>query len=256
MILPHSPFVPTPDSEDWAAAKKKRSGQAYFGEMVQYVDKLVGEIESALKKNGVFENTLFIFTGDNGTTRGLVTKTKSGPVDGAKGMTIDTGTHVPLIATWPNKRLQGKVKPQVCEDLIDFSDVLPTLVAAAGKSLPEDLVCDGVSFLPQLKGEKGNPRKHIYCFYDPVWSNNVNRFRGRFARNKQFKYYATGKVYDVNKDPLEQSPLNVDGLDASSSKQVEYLRTVVDRFDGQGAAKAARALAAKTRPGANKKNKK
>lgn len=251
MILPHGPFVSTPDSSDWASGQKSKTRQEYFGDMVAYTDKLVGRIEESLKQNGVLDNTLLIFTGDNGTTRGLVTQTRNGEVPGAKGMTIDAGTHVPLIVSGPKLGAKG----QVCKDLIDFTDVLPTLVAASGSKLPTDFLCDGSSFLPQIQGQPGTPRKYVYCFYDPVHSNNVNQFRNRFARNTRFKVYRDGKVFDVNKDPKEVSPLDRQQLGADELKQIEFLESVINRYDGQGAAEAAKQLASKVRPAQRGKKK-
>ena len=73
----------------------------------------------------------------------------------------DAGTHVPLIANWP-KTIPGK---QVKEELVDFSDFLPTLLDAAKSPLPTNLTLDGQSFLPQITGKQGNPRKWVHCYY-------------------------------------------------------------------------------------------
>lgn len=245
MILTHSPFVPTPDSLDWSQKKPRRNKQAYFKEMVEYTDSLVSKIESSLKANGVLENTILIFTGDNGTTRGLETKTKTGMVKGAKGMTTDAGTHVPLVVSWPNSGASGFV----CDDLIDFTDVLPTLMDAASKKIPNELKLDGVSFLPQVKGQTGTPRESIYCFYDPVHSKNVNQFRNRFARSKNFKVYRDGTIFDMKKDLLEQSPLKTQNLSQEEQHEVDMLISRMDDYDSQGAAKAAKILRNKVRPG-------
>lgn len=238
MILTHSPFVPTPDSSDWSKKKPRRNKQAYFKEMVEYTDSLVAKIESSLKENGVLENTLLIFTGDNGTTRGLQTETKTGIVKGAKGTTTDAGTHVPLVVSWPN----SGAKAHVCNDLIDFTDVLPTLLEAASTGIPKDFLADGISFLPQVKGETGKPRESIYCFYDPVHSQNVNQFRNRFARSKNFKVYRDGKIFDMKNDLLEKSPLKREGLSDVGKDDVDRLIAVLDRYDAQGAAAAAKTL--------------
>jgi arylsulfatase A len=71
---------------------------------------------------------------------------------GGKGSTRHTGTHVPLIATWPGIVPAGRVSL----DLIDSTDFLPTVCAAAGIDIPADWKVDGRSFLPQLRGEQGS----------------------------------------------------------------------------------------------------
>ena len=68
MLLPHDPFVPNPESEVWAdVSRRYEHDTIYFAGMVAYVDKIIGQIESKLKEKGIWDNTLFIFTADNGT---------------------------------------------------------------------------------------------------------------------------------------------------------------------------------------------
>ncbi len=199
MTLVHGPFVPTPNSPDWAQPEHKRD-KKYFADMVAYMDKVVGRIVSKLDELGLRKNTLVLFTGDNGTGRGITSQMRGRTVKGGKGLTIDTGTHVPLIANWKGAAPVGKV----CEDLVDFSDFLPTLAEAAGAALPENVTIDGRSFLPQLRGLKGNPKEWLLCHYV---SQRGRDFK-RFVRDKRWKLYHTGELFDVQTDPLEQSPIS------------------------------------------------
>jgi len=123
MILPHDPLVPTPDSVD----KTQREPKPNFIDMVQYTDKMVGKIVSQLEEQGVRDNTLILFTGDNGTLWRITSSTTSGDVKGGKAQMTNAGTHVPLIANWPGITPPGRV----VDDLVDFSDFLPTLCDAA-----------------------------------------------------------------------------------------------------------------------------
>ena len=109
----------------------------------------------------------------------------------------DTGNHVPLIVKWKGKSPQGKV----LQDIVDFSDMLPTLCEAAGVEIPKDI--DGVSFLPQIKGEKGTPRESIYMWYSRSGKGGYREF----ARNQRYKLYGTGKFFDIKNDPNEKSPV-------------------------------------------------
>ena len=101
MILTHCPFEPTPDSADWdpkSPGSKTYKGDAkYFGDMVSYMDNIVGRILDQLDKSGVRENTLVMFTGDNGTDTPVVSMMGDIKVAGAKGKMTDGGNHVPLI---------------------------------------------------------------------------------------------------------------------------------------------------------------
>ncbi len=203
MALTHDPFVPTPDSPDWEENKGKKDTK-YFADMVAYTDKIVGKIDTKLKTLGIRDDTLLIFTGDNGTLNQITTKMKSGPaITGGKGDTTNAGTHVPLIASWPKATPKGKV----CDDLIDFTDFFSTVADLAQAPLP-NVKIDGVSFLPQLKGQTGTPREYTYCFYHPNKKVKPNQFEMRiFVRDKHWKLYHDERLYNLDNDPLEQKPI-------------------------------------------------
>ncbi len=104
MVLVHDPFVPTPDSPEWADKSLRYTNDtSFYSDMMAYTDKLIGQIETKLKEKGVWENTLFIFTGDNGTNTAVFSSTTYGMVRGGKGYSLNTGNHVPLIVSWPKK---------------------------------------------------------------------------------------------------------------------------------------------------------
>ena len=165
-------------------------------------------LERKLDELSLRENTIILFTGDNGSPGRMPSKMQDGRViKGGKSQTTDAGTHVALIANWKGTTPAGKV----CTDLVEFSDFLPTLAEAAGTPLPKGITIDGRSFLPQLKGKTGDPRKWIFCHYNP----RPERTKlVRFARDKRWKLYAPGEnkragnLYDVAADPLEQNPID------------------------------------------------
>lgn len=197
MILTHDPFVPTPDSDDPCCEDKKQN----FVDMVEYMDLLVGQIVDQLEKRGVLNNTLILFTGDNGTHQSITSETRRGSIRGWKGSMTDGGTRVPLVATWPGKNPSGKV----LEDLIDFSDFLPTVCEAAGAPVPADRIFDGRSFLPQILGRKGKAREWVFCHY---WGFGRKKEETReFVRNQRWKLYDDGRMYDIKNDVLEEHPL-------------------------------------------------
>lgn len=217
MALVHDPFVPTPDSEDWSK-KNHKNNTKYFADIVAYMDKIVGRVVGKLDALGLRGNTLFVFTGDNGTNKSIKSKMPEGIIQGDKGETTDGGTRVPLIANWPGVIPAGKV----CGDLVDFSDFVPTFADAVGTVIPANMKVDGRSFLPQLRGEKGKPREWIFCHYDPRWGKRPKR---RFVRDKRWKLYASGDLYDVRADVLEQNP-NPTGPGAVEAR--ERLQAVLD----------------------------
>ena len=88
------------------------------------------------------------------------------------------------------------------DDLVDFSDFLPTLLDASGAPVPGYL--DGHSFLPQLRGEVGSPREWIYCYYCPRPERTQP---ARFVRDQRWKLYGDGRFFDIANDPAEKYPL-------------------------------------------------
>lgn len=227
MILTHCPFSPTPDSPEWlkdTATVMQYKGQAhYFEDMMAYTDKIIGNIQQKLMDLGIDNNTLIIFTGDNGTDEPVVSNLNGRIVAGAKGKSTDAGTRVPLIAKW-----SGQIKPNsVSDDLVDFSDILPTICAATNIPIPTSPQIDGQSFLPQLQGKKGQPRKWIYNWYSR--SGKVEK-ANVFARTHQYKLYTNGQFYEVPKDYLEENPLNIDQLEGQAKADYSMLKKVLEQY--------------------------
>lgn len=207
MVLAHDPFYPTPDSEYWFNSNEREiAHNKNFPKMVEYTDKIVGKIITKLKSLNLWNNTIIIFVGDNGTARYIQVPMKDGTmIKGGKGMTKDTGVRVPLIVNWGKM----KYKEHICNDMIDFSDFLPTLAEAMKIKVPQKWDIDGRSFLPQIKGQKGSPREWVFCHYDPQQSPGsiVNKFAGRFFRNIRYKLYSDGRLFDTVNDPDEKYPI-------------------------------------------------
>lgn len=202
MVLVHDPFVPTPDSPEWNnPSKRYERDNKHFKEMVEYTDKIVGDIESVLKKNGLIDNTILIFTGDNGTNLNIITETTEGNIKGGKSFTTNAGCHVPLIVSWPEFMKEGRLY----ESLISFADFFPTLLEAAGvPDLPGDI--DGKSFLSVLKGSSVFTRETAFVHYDPQWyKTSLNR--NRFAQTLNYKLYRDKRFFNISNDPLELYPI-------------------------------------------------
>jgi arylsulfatase A len=211
MVLVHDPFVPTPDSDAWNSEEwRYKNDTSYFSDMVAYTDKIIGRIADKLAELNLTDNTILIFTGDNGTHTSIHSRTKDGAIQGAKGNTIDAGIHVPLIISWPQSIRKGLIY----EDLIEFSDFFPTLADFVGR----EVISDGTSFYPLLIGEKPNPRNKVFVHYDPRWGDRVNRYRNQFAMTTDYKLYQDGKFYNISSDPEEKYPLDTGNLDENEIK--------------------------------------
>ncbi len=133
---------------------------AAFAAMVDYLDMQVGEIVSKLKELGLYENTLIIFTSDNGPHKeggadpGFFDS--NGPLKGYKRDVFEGGIRVPMIAVWNGKILAGSLSNHISA----FWDVLPTFAEIAEASVPENI--DGISFLPTLLGKEQQEHEYMY----------------------------------------------------------------------------------------------
>jgi arylsulfatase A len=218
MVLVHDPFVPTPDTigkksrgpEANKEPKSKEEKKENFVAMVQYADKLVGRIVKKLDDLGQLENTIVLFTADNGTHPKISSLWKGQQIKGGKGGMTDMGTHVPLIASWKGRTPAG-IK---CDDLVDFTDFYRTFADAAQVSLGEKDPLDGVSFLPQLTNKEGEKRDWVLCHYQPYW----NKKSGQYLRNQTYKLYRDGRFFEVPKDLQERNNLST-GLERAETQR-------------------------------------
>jgi arylsulfatase A-like enzyme len=209
MVLVHDPFVATPATigdapRTQAANKAPKSAaakKANFVAMVHHMDSIIGKIVKQVEAAGQLDNTIILFTADNGTNVRITSRWQGRDIQGGKGSTKDMGTHVPLVAYWKGKTPKGAVR----EDLIDFTDFYATFAAAAGVKRGVTDPVDGRSFLPQLNGQKGEPRDWVLCHYQPYWGS----FQGRqFVRDQRFKLYRDGSLFDVPSDLQEAQDLS------------------------------------------------
>ena len=225
MILTHCPFDPTPDSTDWDSKRlgsttykgDRNDPQRHFRDMVAYADKAVGQIVAQLEKSGVRDNTLIIFTGDNGTDKPIVTPWNGTKVVGGKGSMTDTGTRVPLIVSWTD----GIKKPgRIVDDLVEFTDVLPTLCEVTGAALPKNHPQDGASIVPVLQN-KADARKKDWIY---IW------YRGRvMVRDKKYSLVAGTDGSDAK---LTRYKGPFDGEQLENSALTKEERSTKEGFEG------------------------
>ncbi|NBS15291.1 MAG: arylsulfatase, partial [Verrucomicrobia bacterium] len=173
---------PTPDSQEGASDKQ------LYADNIAYHDKLVGQLVAELEKLKLRERTLVVYVGDNGTAKGgaAISTVGGKKIYGSKGSMLEGGSLVPMIVNWPGTTPAGKT----CADPIDFSDFVPTFAAAAGAKLPENVVIDGQSFLPQIKGERGNPREWAFVQLARMW----------YVRSLNWKLNEKGELYDMRRN--------------------------------------------------------
>lgn len=186
-----------------------------YAEMVAKMDERVGRVVAALDRLSLRENTLILFTTDNGTAartlvdaegdqliyEDVVSRLGSRKIRGGKGTLTDWGTRVPLIANWP-----GKIRPgEVSSNLTDVSDILPTLADVVDAKLPEGISFDGHSLTAQMH-DHAPPRRWVFAEHEGKY----------FVRNQHWKLYDDGRLYDMKMDPDEKQPLPGASLSAAA----------------------------------------
>ncbi len=159
LYLAHSmPHVPLAVSSKC----KGKSEQGLYGDVLMEIDWSVGEIVRTLEETGLSENTLIIFTSDNGPWISFGNHAGStGGLREGKGTSFEGGQKVPSMMKWPAVIPKGVI----CNKLASTIDILPTLAAITRSPLPEKII-DGVNIFPLLAGdEMANPRRIFYYYY-------------------------------------------------------------------------------------------
>ncbi len=166
----HTPIMGKPEVIAKYQAKKGAGGHSnpVYAALVESIDDSVGKLRAKLNELKLAENTIFIFTSDNGGLSGTVNANgwSRGPTDNSparlgKGSAYEGGVHIPLIVSWP-----GLVKPgSTCDVPVITYDHVPTLLAATQTALKKDQVVDGESLLPLLGGTDTLAREAIYWHY-------------------------------------------------------------------------------------------
>lgn len=168
LYVPHNmPHVPL-----FVSAKHKdKSGHGLYGDVIMELDWSVGQIRAALDKHGLTENTLVVYTSDNGPWLSYGNHAGSaGPLREGKGTTWEGGQREPMIACWPKQIPAGRV----CDEFATTMDFLPTFAALAKAELPQHKI-DGHDIRPLLLGE-ANVKSPYESFYY-YWGNGLDAVR-------------------------------------------------------------------------------
>jgi arylsulfatase A-like enzyme len=208
-----------------------------YAEMVSEMDRAVGRMVAALNALKLRDKTLILFVADNGTPPEIiiraegkklikvpiVSRRNGRDVPGGKKQLNNAGTNVPMIANWPGTIKGG----QVVDDLVDFSDLLPTFLDLAGAPLPAGRKLDGVSFANRLRGKGASARSFTYCeeavLPKPGGVEPDGTSSGlKWVRNQDWKLYNDGRLFHMAKDPLEKRPfmVNQDGSSGAAMRKV------------------------------------
>ena len=191
-------------TEKYAAKTPTRQKNPAYAAMVESVDHAVGRIMETLDTLGIADNTLVLFTSDNG---GLLGPTDNTPLRAGKGYPYEGGIRAPAIARWPNVIEPGRD----CHVPITSVDYFPTICEAAGVGLPTDRLIDGKSLLPLLNGTGTLDREAIYWHFPHYRREDVVPYSIIRAGDwKLIKRYEGGffELYNLREDLSETTDLS------------------------------------------------
>jgi arylsulfatase A-like enzyme len=235
MALTHGPLVHTPLNPDARSKMDKHIA------MVRYTDHLVKQLRDHLEKHKLSENTLVIFTTDNGTSGSISGRRNGTLVRGGKTKLTENGISAPFIACWP-----AKIKPdQSTQALVDFSDILPTFAEMAGIKVDAKGI-DGISFLSALTDPESKTGKtHILALGShPAKLSNGQvipalAFKPRSIRNQRWKVQVDknkqiSHLHDLKNDCWEKNNL-IDSKDLEPTKALGQFQKIIDRMPAKDA---------------------
>jgi arylsulfatase A len=193
--------------------------RACYAGMVTRMDRDVGRIMSLLKELKLEDNTIVMFTSDNGPTFNGGSDSaffeSAHPLRGLKGTVYEGGIRVPFIVRWPGKIKAGSTSEHICA----FWDFLPTCCELIGVDAPGDI--DGISMLPTLLGQRGKQKKHKYLYWELRGRQGVRMGRWKAVCPKPNRKI---QLYDLDKDIGEQNDVS-DANPEIVSKMAEIMRT-------------------------------
>ena len=189
-----------------SAKFKGKSKQGLYGDVVMEIDWSVGEIMKTLQTNGLTENTLVIFTTDNGPWLNFGNHAGSaGGLREGKGCSWEGGQRVPCIMSWPAIIPAGKI----CSNIASTIDILPTFCKISGSALPDRKI-DGINILSLLEGDfDANPRDVFYYFYRKNGLENVRKGQWKLVLPHTFRSFE-GKIPGNDGWPGETNKGNTD----------------------------------------------
>lgn len=228
--MPHTPVKPSPEF-------RGKSQHGPYGDVVEEIDWSTGEVLDALRESGVEDNTLVIFTSDNGPWVAGSNKKKikggsAGSLRGAKNTTWEGGMRVPFLARWPGRLPAGLVR----DGIATLMDLFTTAVELAGGETPRDRVIDGRNILPLLDGSGGSPHDALYYYFrgeafavrHGEWKLHFHKRELRSnGRPRRPQACSPPELYNLSSDPGERN--NIAG---EHPEIVQRLSRMAREFDG------------------------
>ena len=239
---PHSPFIAPPSYQKKFADLGFKSKAAGFYGMIEHFDLRVGQMFEKLNEWNLLENTVIIFTSDNGMTRigcglkgfdgrpqvklgtdknGEAMMSYNAEMKGLKGTVDEGGVRVPFFVSW-----KGSIKKSKTVDTVaSYLDILPTLAEIAGAKIPKNLNIEGRSLLPLIMEE--NPVWEDRFLFQHVtrWDHKANpddfKWKKYSVRNQRFRL-VEGVLYDIENDPNQTKDVTSEHSDLVKEMKTQY----------------------------------
>ncbi len=231
--------LPIKEPEEWVKrvpASIQGDVARHYAACVMHLDDSIGRVLAALEKKGVRDNTIVVFTSDNGGSwaenndlhypddhcpNGKLTANNT-PWRGQKGELYEGGVRVPCVVSWP-----GRVKPGKVESAVQIIDWMPTLTALAGWKSDTDLKWDGTDLSTLLLEHKPLPDRTLYAV-SPNWRGRSVRYANWKLIITEDKKGSTSELYDLAADPAESKNL-ADSQPAQLAQMMERLKQISAR---------------------------
>ncbi|SHN07884.1 Arylsulfatase A [Cyclobacterium lianum] len=228
---PHTPWLPSEEH-------KGKSGAGVYGDFVMDIDQVVAKVKEQLRRQGLLENTLLIFSSDNGAYWPeeeilLYGHDSNRGVRGQKGDVWDGGHRVPLLISWP----KGIKEKATYPGLVSLTDLFATFADLLDQEIPEGAAVDSYSFLRVLQGDTGfvsrtemvhHSSSGMYAIRTPEWKFIDGLGSGGFTypgRLEPEKGGRGGQLYRIGEDPMEK-----DNLYADYPRVVEQLKAQLEEI--------------------------
>jgi arylsulfatase A len=220
--FPHTPLFASPDFQG-------KSPRGLYGDVVEELDWSVGRVLEALRESDLAQNTMVVFSSDNGPWLIMgETGGSAGLLREGKGSTWEGGMRVPGIVWWP-----GKIQPAVCRDVACTMDLLPTVAKLTGATLPSDRVLDGMDLTPLLFGS-GKVAREIFCYYrgQRLYAARVGPWKAHFITQPAYGpekpvIHDVPELYQIEEDPSE-----VRNVAANHPEVIAMIRASVEKHRG------------------------
>jgi arylsulfatase A-like enzyme len=218
---PHTPLQATKEDYDALPQIEDHTLRVYAA-MIRSLDRNVGRVLAALKERGLDDNTIVVFSSDNGGTHYIGLPDINRPLRGWKATLFEGGVRVPFFMRWPGKIATGTRYPAP----VGHVDVFATALAAAGVPLPADRKIDGVDLLPYVAGQKaGQPHEALFWRSGPYLA----------VRSGDWKLQVTERpakdwLFDLASDPTEKR-----NVAAANPQKVAELKQRLEQFEREQA---------------------